>query len=311
MNTRPLGDTGIEVSEIGLGAWQLANPAWGLHDAEGALRIVGQALDGGCNFFDTAPGYGEGRSEELLGQALKGVRARVVICTKFGHSAEGSTNFDVAAARPALEQSLRRLQTDYVDVYLLHNPPAEIMDGNRTGIYEELELLKTEGKLRAYGVSLDSLHELETVITTTRCQAVEVLFNIFQQGPLAAFRQAKTRGIGLIAKVPLDSGWLSGKYREASSFDGIRSRWSPEVIARRAALTGQFAGMLPPGISMTHAALQYILAQPEISTVIPGAKSVGQARDNFAAGDRSLSAETVRSIHSLWERELKDRPLPW
>jgi len=312
MKSRPLGTTGITVSEIGLGAWQLANPAWGLHDTADALRIVKSALDAGCDFFDTAPGYSEGRSEELLGEALKPVRQHVTICTKFGHSADGTSNFDAAAVRPSLEQSLRRLQTDYVDICLLHNPPAHIMDGNHTpAVYEEMERLKKEGKLRAYGVSLDSLHELEMVIETTRCNVVEVLFNAFHQDPLAAFRLAQVRGIGLVAKVPLDSGWLSGKYRKESSFEGIRSRWSPEVIARRAALVEQFAALLPPGISIAHAALQYILAQPEISTVIPGAKSVEQAGNNFAAGGHSLDPETVRSIHSLWERELKHHPLPW
>ena len=311
MKFRPLGTTGITVSEIGLGAWQLANPAWGLHDAGEALKIVQQALDDGCDFFDTAPGYTGGLSEELLGEALKPVRTNVTICTKFGHNANGTSDFDTAAIRPALEQSLRRLQTDYVDVYLLHNPPAHIMDGNHATIYDELEQLKKEGKLRAYGVSLDSLHELETVIETTRCKVVEVLFNVFHQDPLAAFRLAMVRGLGLVAKVPLDSGWLSGKYRKESSFDGIRSRWSPAVIERRAALVEQFAALLPPGVSMAHAALQYILSRPEISTVIPGAKSVEQARDNFAAGNQALDAAVAQSVHSFWEREIQQHPLPW
>ncbi|HWB60021.1 MAG TPA: aldo/keto reductase, partial [Chthoniobacteraceae bacterium] len=238
---------------------------------------------------------------------------RVAICTKFGHSPDGPADFSAAAVRPALERSLRSLQTDYVDVYLLHNPPIEVMDGTLDGaaVYDELERLKTEGKLRAYGVSLDWRRELDLVIETTRCQAVEVLFNAFHQDPLASFRKAKERGIGFIAKVPLDSGWLSGKYRAGSKFEGIRDRWSPEVIARRAALIEQFAALLPPGVSIRDAALQYILAQPEISTVIPGAKSVEQARDNFAAASGALNAETVHAVKTLWERELKADPLPW
>ena len=140
MKLRPFGKTGIDVSEIGLGAWQLANPDWNLHDTAEALRIVRASLDAGCNFFDTAPGYGYGNSEELLGQGLKGVRQNVVICTKFSHhGADGADDFSVEQIRPVLEGSLRRLQTDYVDILLLHNPPRELMDGSRAPQYAELE----------------------------------------------------------------------------------------------------------------------------------------------------------------------------
>ncbi|WP_437894214.1 aldo/keto reductase [Sorangium sp. So ce124] len=314
MNSRPLGDTGISVSEIGLGAWQLANPDWGIHDRAAALRIIDRSLDAGCTFFDTAPAYaahGRGLSEELLGQALKHVRQKVVICTKFGRSPEGSTNFDTSAIRPSLEGSLRRLQTDYVDILLLHSPPRELMDGRCSSQYAELEKLKTEGKLRVYGVSLDWRVDAETVVETTRSKALEVLYNVFHQEPGGAFPAAKERGVGLIAKVPLDSGWLSGRYRRDAEFTDVRRRWSPEVLARRTALVERLADLLPPGTSMTHAALQYILAQPQVSTVIPGAKSVEQALDNFAAANARLAAETVDAIRALWQRELKDDPLPW
>src|SRR6476660_8688835 len=111
MKLRPLGNTGMNVSEIGLGAWQLANPDWGVNDRSEALRILQKSLEAGCNFFDTAPAYGRGVSEELLGQALKSVRRDVVICTKFGHSAEQVTDFGTNAIRPSVEASLRRLQT--------------------------------------------------------------------------------------------------------------------------------------------------------------------------------------------------------
>ncbi len=247
MNLRPFGNTGMRVSEIGLGAWQLANPDWKLNDTDEALRIVRSALDTGCNFFDTAPGYGYGRSEELLGKALKGVRQEIVICTKFSnHTPAGETNFDPSAIRSVLEGSLRRLQTDYVDILLLHNPPSELMDGRKAPQFAELECLKQEGKVRAYGVSLDWRRELETVIETTGSQAIEVFFNAFYQEPLPAFRKAQEKGVGLIVKVPLDSGWLSGRYRGDSRFDDVRKRWSPEVIARRGALVEKFAALVPP-----------------------------------------------------------------
>ena len=308
---RPLGSSGIQVSEIGLGAWQLANPEWGLHDSGEALKIVDAALDAGCNFFDTAPGYGQGRSEELLGQALKPLRRQVVICTKFGHDADGRNDFSAKAIRPSLEGSLRRLQTDYIDVLLAHNPPRAMMDGRESDRYEELERLKNEGKIRAYGVSLDWRVELETIMNTTRSQAAEVLYNAFYQEPAPAFPAAREHGLGLIVKVPLDSGWLSGRYRSGARFDGVRSRWPEEVVRRRAALVEKLAALLPEGLSMAHAALQYILARPEVSTIIPGAKSVDQALDNLAAAAGRLSPATVQAIDNLWKEDIQSEPLPW
>lgn len=311
MKYRTLGSSQIRVSEIGFGGWQLANPIWGMHDEKAALRLVRTARDAGCNFFDTAPGYAEGRSEELLGRALKSDRGQVVLCSKFGHTADGETDFSVAGLRPAITASLGRLQTNYLDVLLVHNPPVDLLDGNRTSLYAELDRLKQEGLLRTYGVSLDWAKDLEQVVATTGSGVIEVLFNVFHQEPQAAFAAAQKRGVGLIAKVPLDSGWLSGKYRSGSRFLGVRDRWTPEIIARRAALVEQFSTLLPSSLSLPHAALRYILAQPEVSTVIPGAKTIEQVLENVAAANAELPPETVRAIRALWERELKTSPLPW
>lgn len=311
MKLRPFGDTGMSVSEIGLGAWQLANPDWGINDRHEALRIIQKSLGAGCNFFDTAPGYGGGRSEELLGQGLKSVRKDVIICTKFGHTAEGVTDFSTNAIRPSVEASLRRLQTDYLDIVLMHNPPREMMDGTVASQYEEFEKLKAEGVIRAYGVSLDWREEVELVVDTTKSKALEVFFNALYQEPLPAFQKAYENGVGIIIKVPLDSGWLSGRYRTGHHFDDIRKRWPPDVVARRSELVEQFARLIPEGTSMAHAALQFILAHPQVSTIIPGAKSVEQALDNFAAADKQLSPEVVQSIYELWEREIMSDPLPW
>jgi aryl-alcohol dehydrogenase-like predicted oxidoreductase len=311
MKLRPFGNTGMQVSEIGLGAWQLANPDWGLSDAGEALRIVQASLDAGCNFFDTAPAYNRGRSEEFLGQVLKPVRKDNLICSKFGPGADWVSDFSTPAIRPSLEGSLKRLQTDYVDILLMHNPPRGLMDGRVADQYEEMEKLKAEGKIRAYGISLDWRVELETMMDTTKSQAAEVFFNAFYQEPRPAFARAREQGIGLIVKVPLDSGWLSGHYSRNSHFEDVRKRWPPEVIERRGALVEKFAALVPPGTSMVHAALQYCLAQPEVSTVIPGAKSVEQAQDNFAAADRQLGPEVVQSMLDLWEKEIAPEPLPW
>lgn len=313
MKLRPFGDTGMSVSEVGLGAWQLANPDWGISDRQEALQIVQKSLEAGCNFFDTAPGYGEGRSEELLGQGLKAVRKNVIICTRFSHYGENhERDFDAKHVRPVLEGSFRRLQTDYVDILLLHNPPRELMDGNVSAeLYAELEKLKTEGKIREYGVSLDWRIELENVLDTTKSKAAEVFFNALYQEMLPAFPKAQAQGMGLIVKVPLDSGWLSGRYRGNHKFEDVRNRWSPEVLARRQDLIEKFAMLVPEGTSMAHAALQFVLDQPEVSTVIPGAKTVTQALDNFAAANKQLSAETIQAMRNLWRREIESDPLPW
>jgi aryl-alcohol dehydrogenase-like predicted oxidoreductase len=311
MKLRPFGNTGMMVSEIGLGAWQLANPDWGLDDRREALRIIQKSLEAGCTFFDTAPGYGGGRSEELLGEGLTSVRKDVVICTKFGHTAEGITDFSTNAIRPSIEASMRRLQTDYLDIVLMHNPPRELMDGRISSQYEEFEKLKAEGKIRAYGVSLDWREEVEMVVDTTKSKALEVFFNALYQEPLPAFQKAHEQGVGIIVKVPLDSGWLAGRYRKGHRFEDIRNRWPEEVVARRSELVEQFAKLVPDGTSMAHAALQFVLAQPQVSTVIPGAKTVEQALDNFAAAEKQLSSEVVQSMYDLWEREIMRDPLPW
>lgn len=313
MKLRPFGNTGMIVSEVGLGAWQLANPDWGVNDKNEALNIVQKSLEAGCNFFDTAPGYGGGRSEELLGQGLKSVRKDIIICTKFSHYAENhERDFDAKHVRPVLEGSFQRLQTDYVDILLLHNPPRELMDGNMSAeLYAELEKLKTEGKIREYGVSLDWRVELENVLDTTKSKAAEVFFNALYQECLPAFAKAQAQGMGLIVKVPLDSGWLSGRYRGGHKFDDVRSRWSPEILARRSDLVEKFAALVPEGTSMAHAALQFVLAQPQVSTVIPGSKTVEQALDNYAAADKQLSKETVQAMRDLWANEIESDPLPW
>jgi aryl-alcohol dehydrogenase-like predicted oxidoreductase len=311
MKLRPFGNTGMNVSEIGLGAWQLANPDWGVSDRKEALEIVQKSLETGCNFFDTAPGYGGGRSEELLGEGLKSARRNVILCTKFGHTAEGVSDFRTQSIRPSLEVSMKRLQTDYLDIVLMHNPSREMMDGRIASQYEEFEKLKAEGLIRAYGVSLDWRAELELVLDTTRSQAAEVFFNALYQETLPAYPKAQACGMGLIIKVPLDSGWLSGKYRAGHKFEGVRNRWSPEVLARRSDLVEKFAALVPEGTSLAHAALQFVLAQPQVSTVIPGAKTVAQALDNFAAADKQLSPEVVQSMRDLWKHEIEADPLPW
>jgi len=299
------------VSEIGFGAWQLGNANdWGkMTDSEG-VQLVHKAIDSGCNFFDTAPNYGLGKSEELLGKALKGKRHSVIVNTKFGHHPNGKLDFSVQALRQSVENSLTQLQTDYLDSILLHNPPFEYLNGS-SPTFEALEALKSEGKIRAYGASVDSSREMLEIMETTKSQVMEVLFNVFHQETASAFEMAKQKEIGLIIKVPLDSGWLSGKYNKLSSFEGIRSRWTREVIERRSELLDKISFMCADGTSMANAALRFILAHDAVSTVIPGIKSMTQLNENIFAGDDEMRPEIVERLKRVWEDEIKTSSLPW
>jgi aryl-alcohol dehydrogenase-like predicted oxidoreductase len=311
VNKRPYGKTGKMVSEIGFGAWQLGNyKDWSGMTDEDAIKLVHSAIDRGVNFFDTAPNYGLGKSEELLGKALKGKREQVIINTKFGHDSKGITNFDPKKLRQSVEDSLINLKTDYLDSVILHNPPYEVLNGNSPH-YEIFERLVESGKIATYGASVDSSREMLEVINTTNSGVLEVLFNIFHQGTSEAFEAAKSKGIGIIAKVPLDSGWLSGKYNSKSNFEDIRSRWSIDTIKRRTELLDRITFISNDEISMTQAALRFILSYSEISTVIPGTKNLKQLEENISASLENMDRETVKKLNNVWEEEIKFNSLPW
>jgi aryl-alcohol dehydrogenase-like predicted oxidoreductase len=311
MKKRELGKTGIEVSEVGFGAWQLGSSNdWGTMSDEEAIYLIHMAIDSGCNFFDTAPNYGSGTSEQILGKALVGKRKDVVINTKFGHTTDGKKDFRPMMLRQSIEESLKRLQTDYVDTILLHNPPFEELNGT-SPLYEILDELKKEGKIRAYGASVDSSKEMKEIIQRTNSQVIEVLYNIFHQEPAQMFPEAKEKGIGIITKVPLDSGWLSGKYDAKSRFEGIRSRWASEDIERRFELLNKISFITEGGISMVQAALGFILSHQEISTVIPGVKNTQQLQENISANEIRLDEEKMHRLREIWEQELMANPLPW
>jgi len=311
MKHRNLGNTGIKVSEVGFGAWQLGNEKdWGKMTEDEAIHLVRNAMDSGCTFFDTAPNYGAGKSEELLGKAFKGKRDQVVISSKCGHHSNGEQNFEPEKLMRSVEDSLRRLHTDYLDSLLLHNPPFTTLNGNSPQ-FEVLEKLKKQGKIRAYGASVDTGVEMEELLNNTDSQVIEVMFNLFHQEPAAAIQSAENQGVGVITKVPLDSGWLTGKYDRNSRFSGIRSRWSAEEIERRGRLVEQVRRILGNDISMAQAALRFILSYQEVSTIIPGAKDIHQFNQNIAASEGSLSIEIINELKDIWAEEIKDSKLPW
>ncbi len=302
-----------QVSEIGLGAWQLGvNSGWKTMTEKEALQMVHQAIKEGINFFDTAPNYGKGSSEERLGKALQDYdRSQLVINTKFGHSVSGGTNYNADHIRESLEGSLRRLQTDYVDSLIIHNPPFDHLDGRNHPHYDILEQLKEEGKIRAYGASVDTYEEMKVLMETTGSEVIEAFFNILHQDTARAFGMAQEKRVAIIAKIPLDSGWLTGKYHANSTFGDIRKRWSKEDIEIRAGLVKKIKQMIEPEHSLPQAAIAYCLAYEAIATVIPGNSTLDQLKTNVESTAQPLSNELVSELKNFYHREVKDLHLPW
>ncbi|PKQ18163.1 MAG: aldo/keto reductase [Actinobacteria bacterium HGW-Actinobacteria-8] len=314
MKTRAFGTTGIEVSEIGLGSWQLGRSAqWpGGPDEDNAVRLVHAALDSGVTFIDTAPGYADGRSEVNIGVALRGGRRDdVVICTKFGHRSDGTTDWKPTSIEGSILRSAERMGTDHLDIVVLHSPPPEILDGTQSEHYEVLERLKLRGIIRAYGASVDWGADVDTVLRTSRSQALEVRMSALFQETWPSLERAYEKGVGTIIKVPLESGWLSGRYGADTVFTGVRSRWSRGDIALRADLVDEFRSLLPAGVSVPHGALRFLLAHDGVSTVIPGARTVDLLRDSIAAAAEPLPPETVTAIRDFYARRLAAAPLDW
>jgi len=302
--------TKLKINRLGFGSWQLGNTDfWGYMSVDEGIELVKEAIRGGVNFFDTAPGYAAGISESIIGTAIKGQREKVFISTKFGHTADGETDFSVFSLREQIYESLERLETDYLDSILLHNPSMAILEGE-TRHFEELEKLKEEKMIRAYGVSIDTVEEFRAVLDNVKVDIVEILFNVFFQDASALFKEAHRKGIKIITKVPLDSGWLSGKYDEFSEFEGIRSRWDDETIQRRAALIRDVKEITKAD-DLVKYAIGFILSYPEVTAVIPGIKNLTQLNDHLANKNFVLPEEMKEKLIELYQKKIKDNPLYW
>lgn len=303
----------IPVSEIGLGAWQLGyNAGWQNMSTMEATELIEKSLDYGINFFDTAPNYGNGTSEERLGYALKGKdRSKFVINTKFGHTPNNALNFKSDYIRESLEGSLRRLKMDYVDSLVFHNPPSAYLDGNKTDHYEIFERLIEEGKIKAYGASLDTYQEMKLFLDTTNAKVIEVFFNILHQDTSRGFKLAKAKEVGIIVKIPLDSGWLTGKYNAKSTFNGIRNRWSKEDIKIRANLVNKVKTIVGRKVNLAQKAIAFCLTYDAVSTVIPGNANIAQLTSNVKGAEISISQEIIEKLEDLYQSEINKLNLPW
>ena len=313
MNYRKYIKQSQKVSEIGLGAWQLGqNSGWKSMTEKEAIAMVYKAIELGVNFFDTAPNYGLGTSELRVGKALKSIdRSKIVINTKFGHSVTGELNFNANQIRESLEGSLKRLQVDYIDSLIIHNPPMAYLDGNNNPHYEILERLIEEGKINAYGASLDTYKEMKLFMDTTTCHVIEAFFNILHQDAALAFDLAQKNDVGIIVKIPLDSGWLSGKYNAESTFDDIRSRWSKMDIITRSNLINKVKDIIGHEKNLAQTAIAFCLAYDAVSTVIPGNTTIAQLESNLESANTPISKTLLKKLEDFYQNEVAQLNLPW
>jgi len=311
MQYRTLGNTGIRVSEIGFGGWAVGGSAdasgtplgWGRTNDDESLAAIRRARDLGVTFFDTADSYGFGRSESLLGIVLSRKRQDVVIATKVGvtRAADGSLRKDFSKQHifQAIDGSLRRLRTDYVDLYQVHNPTIEQL--RREEIQEAMERLQEIGKVRYWGVSVSTNEEGVEIINRGWGHALQVLYNVLNQSPATElFPLAKQKGYGIIARVPLASGLLTGKFRIDTTFpaDDVRQNFLTQKRLEEALnRVDEVKSIVGGGAkSLGEAALQFVLANDAVSTTIPGARNMRQVETNVAAAEGHLTEDIVERL---------------
>jgi aryl-alcohol dehydrogenase-like predicted oxidoreductase len=297
------------ISEISFGSWQLGNNIdFDFGDELEGIGLVQEALKMGVSLFDTAPNYGHGNSEKLLGKALKGSREKVFINSKFGHDGHGDTDFSIERIEKSVSESLKRLQTDYLDSVILHNPPREMLYKDHP-VYDELRRLKALKLINHFGVSIDTPEELEIVLENDDVDVIELVFNVIHQSPKVHFNKVYEKGILLMIKVPLDSGWLSGKYNESTNFTGIRTRWTKEVINTRINIIEQVKSIV--GEDIVKSSLRFILDFKAVTCVIPGIKNISQLEDNVKVTNFVLSKEKHKKLENLYEDYIKNLYTPW
>ena len=322
MEYRELGRTGWKVSEISFGSWAIGG-TWGNVDDDESIAALHRSLDLGVNFFDTADVYGDGRSERLLARLRKERSEKFYVATKAGrrldpHTAAGYNRQNLTAF---VDRSLKNLQTNALDLLQLHCPPTEVY--YMPEVFGILDDLVKAGKLRFYGVSVEKVEEALKAIEYPGVQSVQIIFNIFRQRPADLFfGEAQRRGVGILARVPLASGLLTGKLKHDSKFaaDDHRSfNRHGESFDRGETFSGldyetglqaveALRPLVPAGQTLTQLALRWILMFPAVTCAIPGAKRPQQAQENIeAAGLQSLSDATMKAINEIYYQTV--RPL--
>ena len=322
MHYRELGGTGWQVSTVSFGAWAIGG-SWGEVDDRESMAALHRAVELGINFFDTADVYGDGRSERLLARLYRDHGDAIYVATKAGrrldpHTAEGYNRENLTAF---VERSLTNLDREALDLVQLHCPPTEVY--YRPEVFGILDDLVQAGKVRHYGVSVEKVEEALKAIEYPNVQTVQIIFNMFRQRPAELFfEQAKRRNVGLLARVPLASGLLTGKFGRDTEFDeSDHRRFNREGEAFDRGET--FAGVdyergleavealeaaCPDGMTMPQFALRWILMFDAVTCAIPGAKRPAQVEENAYAADLPpLAASTLQAVRSIYDRHVREQ----
>lgn len=320
MQYRELGRTGWKVSAVSFGSWAIGG-TWGPVKDNESLAALHKAVELGVNFFDTADVYGDGHSERLLAQ-LKREHNDIYIATKAGrrlnpHTADGYNRENLTAF---IERSLKNLNADTIDLIQLHCPPAEVY--YMPEVFGIMDDFVREGKIRYYGVSVEKVEEALKAIEYPNVQSVQIIFNMFRHRPSELFfEQAKKRKVGILARVPLASGMLTGKFKKDSTFasdDHRNFNRKGEAFDRGETFSGvdyntglqaveELKAICPKGMSMTQFALRWILMFDAITCTIPGAKRPLQAEENFTTADLPpLSDETMQKVKNIYDKNIRE-----
>jgi aryl-alcohol dehydrogenase-like predicted oxidoreductase len=320
MHYRKLGKTNFQVSEVSLGAWQIG-AGWGDISNEDAIRVLNAAIDNGVNFIDTADVYGDGRSERFIAQVLGDRKEEVFVATKAGrrlqpHVASGYNRDNLTSF---VERSLQNLRRESLDLLQLHCPPTEVY--YRPEVFEILDDLKQAGKIKNYGVSVEKVEEALKAIEYPGLATVQIIFNIFRQRPAGLFFPvAKQRDIGILVRLPLSSGLLSGKINRQTTFspeDHRNFNRNGEQFDRGETFSGvdfdvaldavdQIRKLLPEGVTMSNFALRWILDYDAVGCVIPGARNEEQIKQNVAASALpSLTSSQKEALAGLYDSRIR------
>jgi len=320
MKYRELGRTGWKVSEISFGAWAIGG-AWGNVDDGESLDALRAAVDCGVNFIDTADVYGMGRSERLIAQLKRERKEEIVVATKAGrrlspHTADG---YNAKNLSEFIEDSLRNLSTDCLDLVQLHCPPTDVY--YRPELFAALDRMVEAGKIRYYGVSVERVEEALKAIEYPGVQSVQIIFNCFRHRPAELlFEQAKRRKVGILARVPLASGMLTGKLaldsqfaaddhrnfnRHGEAFD-VGETFSGVDYKTALRAVEELCALVPEGVSMAQFALRWILMFEAVTCAIPGGKRPAQVRENSAASDLPpLSDTAMNAVREIYQRRVR------